>query len=42
MFEFDPSERVTAADALNADYFSGEENVDGRNTRLDIERVGSL
>ena len=41
MFEFDPSERVTAADALNADYFSGEENFGG-NTRLDIDRVGSL
>ena len=42
MFEFDPSQRVTAADALNAEYFSGEENAVGENTRLDIDQVGSL
>ena len=34
MLEFDPADRITAAEALNAEYFGDEEN--SRATRLDI------
>jgi len=37
MLEFDPAARITAAEALNAEYFGDEEN--SRTTRLDITRI---
>ena len=43
MLEFDPAARVTAADALNSEYFAGEETVSGIGvTRLDMDRIGGL
>lgn len=37
MLEFDPADRITAAEALNAEYFGDEEN--SRATRPDITRI---
>ena len=38
MLEFDPTARVTAVEALDAEYFAGEKDI----TRLDSDRIGDL